>query len=251
VLKYESTATEFKFTSFQENMAQAFAETLIDPKQARSKATREKIIQAAIELFQERGYEKTTSNDVAAAAGVSVGSFYVYFTDKRHLLLVIFDRLADKLFKNIFDNMKPEHLFSSDLRSVIRTAVANTIDDKQKRSGLVKVISEQVLKDAQFAERQAALMARSIDKLRELISLAQLAGKTWDIDVEAAAFIVHRVVFDISQDYVIGACEFDKERAVDALTDMIARYLYRPEALNQGLIPALEGAGPAKLPAVD
>lgn len=46
-----------------------------DPKQARSKQTKEKIVQAAIQLFQERGYEKTTSNEIAAAAGVSVGSF--------------------------------------------------------------------------------------------------------------------------------------------------------------------------------
>ena len=70
-----------------------------DPKQARRKQTKEKIVQAAIKLFQERGYEKTTSNDISAAAGVSVGSFYVYFTDKRQLLLTIFDRLGDELFK--------------------------------------------------------------------------------------------------------------------------------------------------------
>src|SRR5215475_9577012 len=98
-----------------------------DPKQARSKQTKEKIVQSAIRLFQERGYEKTTSNDIASEAGVSVGSFYVYFTDKRQLLLSIFDRLADELFKNIFDGLKPEHLFDSDLRHKIRVAVANTI----------------------------------------------------------------------------------------------------------------------------
>ena len=80
-----------------------------DPKQARSKQTKEKITQAAILLFQERGYEKTTSNDIAAAAGVSVGSFYVYFTDKRQLMLTIFDRLADEMFKHAFDSLKPEH----------------------------------------------------------------------------------------------------------------------------------------------
>jgi len=32
----------------------------VNPKQARSKKTKEKIVQAAIRLFQERGYEKTT-----------------------------------------------------------------------------------------------------------------------------------------------------------------------------------------------
>src|SRR6185295_1187928 len=149
-----------------------------NPKQARSKKTKEKIVQAAIRLFEERGYEKTTSNDIAAEAGVSVGSFYVYFTDKRQLLLTIFDRLADELYKNIFDGLNPEHLFDSDLRQRIRYAVASTIIDKQKHSGLHRVVSELLLKDEDFALRHKAVMARSIAKLHELISLAEKAGLT-------------------------------------------------------------------------
>ena len=201
-----------------------------NPKQARSKKTKEKMVQAAIRLFQERGYEKTTSNDIASEAGVSVGSFYVYFTDKRQLLLTIFDRLADELYKNIFDGLKPEHLFDSNLRRRIKQAVANTIIDKQKHSGLHRVVSELLLKDPDFAARHKAVMARSMAKLQELISLAEKAGLTWGIDVEAAAFIVQRVVFDVSQDYVTGCCEFDKERAIDALADMIHRFVFRPKA---------------------
>ncbi|HSF24481.1 MAG TPA: TetR/AcrR family transcriptional regulator [Blastocatellia bacterium] len=201
-----------------------------DPKQARSKQTKEKIVQAAILLFEKRGYERTTSNDIAAEAGVSVGSFYVYFTDKRQLLLGIFDRLADELYKNIFDGLKAEHLFDAELRPRIRQAVANTILDKQRHSGLHRVISELVLKDAEFAERRKAVMDRSVAKLQELISLASKAGLTWDIDAEAASFVVQRVVFDLSQDYVIGNCEFDQDRAVDALTDMIYRFVFKPDS---------------------
>jgi len=200
-----------------------------DPKQARSKQTKEKIIQAAILLFQERGYEKSTSNDIAAEAGVSVGSFYVYFTDKRQLLLTVFDRLADELFKNIFDTLRPEHLFDSELRPRIRQAVYNAIEDKQRLSGLHRVISEIVLKDNEFAARRKAIMDRSISRLQELILLATKAGLTWDIDVEAAAFVVNRVVFDFSQDYVTGSCDFDKGKAIDALSDMIYRYVFKPK----------------------
>jgi len=199
-----------------------------DPKQARSKKTREKIVQAAIKLFRKRGYERTTSNDIAAEAGVSVGSFYAYFTDKRQLLLTIFDRLADELYKNVFDGLSAEHLFDSNLRTRIRSAVANTITDKQKNAGLHKVVGELLLKDKEFAARHKAIMQRSIAKLHELISLANKAGLTWKIDVEGAAFIVQRVVFDISQDYVTGCCEFDQERAIDALADMIYRFVFKP-----------------------
>jgi hypothetical protein len=110
----------------------------------------------------------------------------------------------------------------------IRQAVANAIKEKQQYSGLHRVVCELVMKDPEFAERQKALIERSIARLQELISLASKAKLTWDIDVQAAAFIVHRVVFDLSQDYVTGCCEFERDRAIEALSDMIYRYLFVP-----------------------
>ena len=206
------------------------ANTSSAPKQARSKQTKEKIIQAAIALIQQRGYEKTTSNDIAAEAGVSVGSFYTYFQDKRQLLLAIFDRLTDEFSKNIFETIGPEHLFDSDVRANIRHSVASALDDKGVFLGIRRAIHEMVMKDVEFADRRKAIMQRSISKLRELISLAKKAGLTCDVEPETAAFIVHRVVFDLSQDYITGFCDFDKERAIDALSDMIYRYVFKPKA---------------------
>lgn len=200
-----------------------------DPKQARSRQTKEKIVQAAIRLFETNGYGKTTSIDIAADAGVSVGSFYVYFTDKRQVLLAIFDRLADELFKNSFDSFRIEHLFDSDLRARIRQAVATAIVDRRQHAGLHRVIGELVLKDPEFAEKRKALMGRSIAKIREIITVSLKAGLTWELDVDAATFVVHRVVFDLSQDYVTGSCEFDQDKAISALGDMIYRFLYKPK----------------------
>ena len=201
-----------------------------DPKQARSKQTKEKIVQAAIRLFEERGYDKTTSNDIAAEAGVSVGSFYVYFTDKRQLLLSIFNRVADELYKNVFDNLQPEHLFDSELAPRINQAVAKSIYDKEKRAGLHRVIWEMVLRDPEFAMVHKRVMKRGADRIRELISLAKKAGLTWDIDLDGAAFIVQRVVFDLSQDYVAGCIEFDEQKAISALSEMIRRYIFKPRS---------------------
>lgn len=199
------------------------------PKQARSKQTKEKIIHAAIASIQERGYEKTTSNDIAAAAGVSVGSFYTYFTDKRQLLLTIFDRLSDEFSRNIFEAIGPEHLFDSDVRANVRHSVASALDDKGVFLGIQRAIHEMVMKDAEFAERRNVIMQSSISKLRELISLAKKAGLTYDVDPETAAFMVHRVVFDLSQDYITGFCDFEKDKAIDALSDMIYRYVFKPK----------------------
>jgi AcrR family transcriptional regulator len=204
----------------------------VTPKQERSKQTREKIIQAAIHLIQNNGYEKTSSNEIAAEAGVSVGSFYTYFADKRQLLLTIFDRLADDLFKNVFDTIGPEHLFDEDVHKNIKYAIANALDNEGKRSGIQRAISEMVVKDKEFAERRKAIMQRSILKLQELISLAKKAGLTCEIVPETAAFVVHRVVFDLSQDYITNCCDLEKDKAIEALSDMIYRYLFKPKSVS-------------------
>ncbi len=55
--------------------------------------TRETILQAAEELFGERGFRKTTLEDVASAAGVSRPLVYRYFGDKQALFRVVVDRV--------------------------------------------------------------------------------------------------------------------------------------------------------------
>lgn len=62
------------------------------PRQRRSAATWEAILDAAAQLFQALGYNATTTNRVAERAGVSVGSFYQYFPDKDAVLLALAER---------------------------------------------------------------------------------------------------------------------------------------------------------------
>jgi AcrR family transcriptional regulator len=52
------------------------------PQKRRSQATVEAILQAAARLLEKRGYARLTTNHVAAAAGVSIGSLYQYFPSK-------------------------------------------------------------------------------------------------------------------------------------------------------------------------
>jgi len=59
------------------------------PVQDRSRRTVEAILDAAAHLFVERGYAATTTNHVAEAAGVSVGSLYQYFPSKDALLVAL------------------------------------------------------------------------------------------------------------------------------------------------------------------
>ncbi|PTM59764.1 TetR/AcrR family transcriptional regulator [Desmospora activa] len=59
------------------------------PKQKRSQETVTFILEAAAQVFGEKGYKKTTTNHIAERAGVSIGTIYQYFPNKDALLLVL------------------------------------------------------------------------------------------------------------------------------------------------------------------
>jgi AcrR family transcriptional regulator len=60
--------------------------------ETKSARTRSTIIDAALRLFRERGYEATTMRAIAAEAGVSVGNAYYYFSSKEELIQGFYDR---------------------------------------------------------------------------------------------------------------------------------------------------------------
>lgn len=72
---------------------EAAESTQLGPKAAR---TRSAIIDAALRLFRQNGYEATTMRAIAAEAGVSVGNAYYYFTSKQHLIQAFYDRTQEE-----------------------------------------------------------------------------------------------------------------------------------------------------------
>lgn len=67
---------------------------MTDAKPAKSEQTRTLILETALRLFQERGYDKTTMRVIAREAGVSVGNAYYYFAYKEHLIQGFYDRIG-------------------------------------------------------------------------------------------------------------------------------------------------------------
>jgi len=64
--------------------------------------TREKVLQAAREMFIERGYEGATIRDIARAAGMSTGAVFASFADKPEL----FDAILSEDFAGLADPMQ-------------------------------------------------------------------------------------------------------------------------------------------------
>ena len=73
------------------------------------KTSREKILQSAVELFMEEGYEAASVNDICKNAGVSKGSFYHYFETKQALFLTLMENWSSLTMQTVLSEpISPE-----------------------------------------------------------------------------------------------------------------------------------------------
>ncbi len=93
------------------------------PRTHRGEQTRAAIFAAALELFQERGYEATTMRAIAERAGTSLGSSYHYFPSKGHLVLAFYRHVHERHGAASEPVLAREHDLAARLRGVIRAAV--------------------------------------------------------------------------------------------------------------------------------
>lgn len=74
---------------------------------AKAKSVKERIVSAAWKLFNEKGYDNTTVDDIIALSGTSKGSFYYYFESKDALLRTL-SVILDEHYLELEEKMDPE-----------------------------------------------------------------------------------------------------------------------------------------------
>lgn len=196
------------------------------PQQARSREKRDEILKAAASLFVERGYAGTTSDDIAAAAGVSVGTFYNYFRNKRQVLVtLVIARLED-----IFGNLQLARLdfsLGQHHRTIIRNAITAAMGGSQQ--GLRRVWLELMSLEPELIPYQQMIRRYVLTQLETSLRAARDKGETWpDLDVEATALAVFSLLDTIGMRD--GADQpIDAERVIETLTNIVYRSVFPPE----------------------
>lgn len=89
-------------------------------RQARGRQRMADILDAALALFAEKGYERTSTNAIAARAGMSPGSLYQFFPNK--------EAIAEALSGHLVERMRAAHASAFDLTGVADLTLDELID---------------------------------------------------------------------------------------------------------------------------
>ncbi|MBL8026668.1 MAG: TetR/AcrR family transcriptional regulator [Fibrobacteres bacterium] len=170
----------------------------IDSKEFRENlvrdAKRNLILDAARQVFSEKGYHDTKLEEIASRAGFSKASLYNYYEDKESLFLHLAIREHEKILIKIKEQMLPTGTFSQNLEILLRLVLTTmgehftfllTVSNFQAMSGLCTCESGGNSQRIQLAQLLKATAMETAKYMEGMITTAQERGEIRkDIDPE-------------------------------------------------------------------
>ena len=149
--------------------------------------TTETLLEVAVTVFTSRGYDGTSMEDLAAAAGLSKSSIYHHVQGKQQLLALALDRALDGLFAVLTQPGATTGPAVDRLTHVIRGTVGVLLDELPYVTLLLRVRGNSSTELAALARR------REFDQL--VANLVLQAQRQGDVDPGLDAAVATRLIF--------------------------------------------------------
>ncbi|MBW2455558.1 MAG: TetR/AcrR family transcriptional regulator [Deltaproteobacteria bacterium] len=141
---------------------------------AKGAETAARILESALGMFRERGFDGTTMRDIAGACDMSLGAAYYHFKSKEALLLAYYQRLHEDRLRH------GEQLFAetSDLRERVvglyHHHLAALRDDRRLLAALVRIVADPESSASIFAPETRAIREADMKLFRQATDVADV-----------------------------------------------------------------------------
>lgn len=98
-----------------------------DKTRQKKDAKRTAMMQAAVQIFAERGYQAATIRDIVKEADVSIGTFYFYFPDKETLFVHLYEETADFLIQTLQQAANSRTTFPQQVKAILNAYMSIAI----------------------------------------------------------------------------------------------------------------------------
>lgn len=131
--------------------------------------TKALILETALDIFRERGYEETTMRAIAEKAGVSLGNAYYYFRSKEHLIQAFYQTMHDEHLAVALPALDQNETFKSRLLTVVRLKIKTMKPYHQFAGVLFKTAADPQSPLNPFAEEANPVREASIQLFEKVV----------------------------------------------------------------------------------
>lgn len=212
--------------------------TLTSPRkhavQGRAKATVDALLGATARILVKEGYDRASTNKIAEAAGVSVGSLYQYFPSKEALVAAVIERHSGQMVAEMMESFA--RVASLPLEASVRELVRVMIDAHRIEPKLHRVLVEQTPRVGalgtieQVSEQGVKLVRAYLEARRSEIVVE---------DLDLAAFVTATTVEALTHVAVLHRHDLlEKPSFGEEVARIVVRYLRGGDAppVNAGRI---------------
>jgi AcrR family transcriptional regulator len=175
----------------------------VDSGEAGSKGerTRSLILETALEMFGERGYEETTMRAIAEKAGVALGNTYYHFRSKEHLIQAYYERMHEIHAESCAELLKKERTLKSRLLGVMEQMLEDMAPYHQFAGILFKTAADPQSPLNPFSPESEPARRASIELFAEVVKgantripddlAAELPALLWMYHMGIVLFWIH------------------------------------------------------------
>lgn len=201
--------------------------------------TRARLLDAAEQLFAERGFPATRLDDIAAAAGATRGAFYWHFKSKEE----VFDAMLARAAEHIGAALASSRRRAADdplgaLRERIDTVLLHVEQDARFQRVVIMLICgpHSHTMPSSLCEQANTLGARAIDEFAMLLRAAELREQLPSgLDNRLAAQACHSLLCGVIADWLRAPAVFDITRDGGRMVDAFFELLRESRALRATL----------------
>lgn len=213
-------------TALPESSPSAASPATAPVRQRRKEARPQELLDAALDLFVERGFAATRSEDVAVRAGVSKGTLYLYYPSKEELLKEV---IRHHVLNPIAEAAQVLRQFEGDTRALLDTMLRLwwACIGETRASGIIKLMTSEVRNFPEIAQFYVdEVVTPSNQMLVQVIQRGIDRGEFRPVNVkEVVHALVGPLVFLALNKHSLGACSvaysMDPQAVIAALLDVV------------------------------
>jgi AcrR family transcriptional regulator len=191
---------------------------------ARGQRTQQRIVDAALQTFGEKGYHQCSIDRITKLAGCSRVSFYQYFSGKEDLFRYLSGQVARQLSASTeaLGPLTPDAAGWVELRAW----VARYTDVYERYEPVFHAFADAAEADAEVAGGSARTTERNVERIRSRLATANLPARQLDPVIVLLLQCVSRMHDSAGLLRSMAPEAYPKERVADALTDVIHRTFF-------------------------